>query len=826
MSVTIGRAGEPVATGGHRDPRNAPSGARRSGEREVIGPDLDSIPDFLTALPRWLVWRNESRSGRPTKVPKTVRNTNAASTRPDTWAPFASVALALRRQPYVFDGPGIVLGDLDSGEHLCGVDLDGALDEDGTLAEWARPIVAVLPTYGEISPNGRGLKFFFRCGAADARTVRLAFGISGDAWGCKRTIGANGADHGPAVEVYIGPGRYFTVTGKQWGRAPDDVALFDRDGLQRLAALMPNPAAGVHGTGGDNSRSAIAFRKGAALRRRGKTFPEMCIALHADPETADWCREKGDANGGRELARIWQRAAPSGAKPVIRVIRGQRHENADAGLDALHAAGVAFYQRDRNLVRVCAIKAKAADGSVVHVPAVTPVTPPVLGRVLGQAARWESVNRKGEATPIDPPKEIVEQIGAMIEEWPFAPLHGVIGTPTLRPDGSLLTTEGYDPATGLVLFAPPPMPPIPPEPTKRDALDALATLNGLLVDFPFAEDQASSDGVNRSVAMSMLMTPVLRAAMMVVPMHVVTAPTAGTGKSFLADLAAVLATGDRCPVISVSAEPAETEKRLIAAALAQHPIVLLDNVTGLLFGDFLCQATERPTLQIRPLGTSNEVRIVNTFSVFANGNNLTIAADNVRRTIQCALDANREDPEAREFTSNPVASVLADRGKYVAAALTIARAYGIAGRPGCLPPLPSYEGWSNTVRSALVWLGWPDPVASNKDIQAADPIRQQRTALFGAWRDELAVGDSHQAGGYQVGELVKYGEEYIRSDRLRPALFDALYSVAPPRTGHPQIDPHRLGRWLNSNLGTIANGHKLTVDRTDARRPRWRLIVT
>ncbi len=35
----------------------------------------------------------------------------------------------------------------------------------------------------------------------------------------------------------------------------------------------------------------------------------MVEALHTDPETADWCREKGDPNGGRELRRIWDKAA-------------------------------------------------------------------------------------------------------------------------------------------------------------------------------------------------------------------------------------------------------------------------------------------------------------------------------------------------------------------------------------------------------------------------------------------------------------------------------------------------------------------------------------
>jgi putative DNA primase/helicase len=36
----------------------------------------------------------------------------------------------------------------------------------------------------------------------------------------------------------------------------------------------------------------------------------MCAALRNDRETADWVCEKGDAFGGRELRRIWDRTAP------------------------------------------------------------------------------------------------------------------------------------------------------------------------------------------------------------------------------------------------------------------------------------------------------------------------------------------------------------------------------------------------------------------------------------------------------------------------------------------------------------------------------------
>jgi hypothetical protein len=54
------------------------------------------------------------------------------------------------------------------------------------------------------------------------------------------------------------------------------------------------------------------FVKGAELRRRGANFEEMVAALRADPETAGWAHEKGDAAGGREYHRIWARTEPEG----------------------------------------------------------------------------------------------------------------------------------------------------------------------------------------------------------------------------------------------------------------------------------------------------------------------------------------------------------------------------------------------------------------------------------------------------------------------------------------------------------------------------------
>jgi hypothetical protein len=122
------------------------------------------------------------------------------------------------------------------------------------------------------------------------------------------------------------------------------------------------------------------------------------------------------------------------------------------------------------------------------------------------------------------------------------------------------------------------------------------------------------------------------------------------------------------------------------------------------------------------------------------------------------------------------------------------------------------------VRSALVWLNWPDPVDTIANVRAEDPIRQQRAAIFAAWAEELTPNL-----GYLTAELIRLAEEYRGTVRARPALWDALYAIAAPRSGYAQIDPKQLGKWLGRNVDTIAGGHRLTVDRRDKARPRWKL---
>ncbi len=552
------------------------------------------------------------------------------------------------------------------------------------------------------------------------------------------------------------------------------------------------------------------------------------LLVGALPDTvADWQLARKTARGGLAYGRAEpivledRPRSPQDPPPpfneatgrmVIRVHAGQRHLAADAGLVALSHAGVPFYQRDRTMVRAAPSKAKTSDGLIVEVPSLLAVSLPMLARALGQSAEWEKVLKDGTPARIDPPREVVEQIAAMVGSWPFPPVAGVIGTPTMRPDGSLLLTPGYDEATGLVLVAPPAMPDIPDEPTYAQAKAALERLNGLLVEFPFASD------ASRAVALSMLLTPVLRGALgAAVPMHVVAAPQPGSGKSYLQDVASVLATGERCAVITIAPDPNETEKRLVGAALAGFPIIALDNCNGVLTGDFLAQVTERPLLQLRPLGTSGVQRIANVFTVFANGNNIAVAADLARRTALCTLDANEEAPETREFNYDPVAMILEDRGRYLADVLTIARAYHCAGYPDRLVRVPSFERWSDLVRSALVWLGRADPVDNAAIVKAEDPERSKRSAIFDTWIGPLELGQK-----YTVAEIIAKADTFnaTAGQYNWPDFRAAIHAVSRLEKTE-RSDPQKLGHWLARSANVIIGGRKLL--RENGRITKWSL---
>jgi putative DNA primase/helicase len=317
-------------------------------------------------------------------------------------------------------------------------------------------------------------------------------------------------------------------------------------------------------------------------------------------------------------------------------------------------------------------------------------------------------------------------------------------------------------------------------------------LYGLLCDFPFV------DAPSRSVALSALIMPVARGAMQVAPLHAFDAPEAGSGKSYLFDLASTIATGEIAPVIAAGRNEEETEKRLAAELMTGQPIISIDNLNGDLAGDFLCQAIERPIVKPRILCRSETMRIENTVTMFGNGNNIRLNGDIVRRVIRCSLDANIERPELRVFRGDPVSTVLGNRGQYIAAVLTIVRAYIAAGYPNPCRPLASFSDWSLLVRSSLVWLGYADPVDTMEAARADDPSRGNLGAVVAAWRHVIGPNKPMTAGEI----IAKAADD---PDRI----LNLAISAVATSPGKSELEAMKFGRWLGRNKGRVVDDMKI-----------------
>jgi putative DNA primase/helicase len=248
----------------------------------------------------------------------------AKADEPRTWGTRseAEARAAQLPRPYGSGGVGIELCELhglNDGISIGGVDLDTCRDPgSGQIEKWATEVIDRFASYTEVSPSGAGVKVIFTYASNDLAMLRdMRLIEPGNGTTRKPGYGrqfkrANGSDHPPAIELYLG-NRYFAVTDLRLPSTTDEIRPVPMEGLVWLLreagpAFVSTVKKAPHANGKDQSRSAIAFARGAALRRQGKSFEEMCDTLRADPATSGWVADKGLAAGGRELQRIWDRA--------------------------------------------------------------------------------------------------------------------------------------------------------------------------------------------------------------------------------------------------------------------------------------------------------------------------------------------------------------------------------------------------------------------------------------------------------------------------------------------------------------------------------------
>jgi DNA primase len=417
--------------------------------------------------------------------------------------------------------------------------------------------------------------------------------------------------------------------------------------------------------------------------------------------------------------------------PVIKVNNRQLRDTTVEAVAALHTANdpPELFVRMGELARV------VVDEN--DTPSIKSLDESGLRHYLTAAADFVKKDKKSKE--LSPPKDLVQNILAE-SSWPFPALKGIVEVPVLRPDGSILATPGYDPATNLY-YRPMPgfdLPQLLERPEQKDAKEAaLFFQEELLGDFPLV-DQAS-----KANAMASYLTPIVRHAILgPVPVGINSATDAGTGKTMMQEMIGEISRGRPTPLSPTPFQgdkDAEWSKVITAELLKGSTIICFDNVDGLVRSPSLASAITARVHSGRILGLSKTVEIPVNVSWFINGNNIQLGGDLPRRCYWMRLDAKMSRPWKRKgFKHKDLwAWVTANRGRLIVALLTMARAWYLAGCPEPdVPALGGFGAWTRTVGGILQYAGVEGFLGNSEEMyEVGDVEGQEWEAFLAGWHD-------------------------------------------------------------------------------------------
>jgi len=437
---------------------------------------------------------------------------------------------------------------------------------------------------------------------------------------------------------------------------------------------------------------------------------------------------------------------------------------------------------------------------------ITPIKPPTIRVALSSVANWKKYYASvGDYLPIDPPPAYANALFDMPSYKYLPVLKGLARQPYIRLDGSLMLSPGYDNKSCMFGVFSPQDYNVPSDPTKQQAQDSLKLLEGLLNEFCFKEQ------TDKAAALSAILTAAIRVSLPKAPMFHTRAPQIGSGKSYLGQIITAFSTPHLVASTTFPQDEEECKKLLLAELLKSPAAINFDNMTvDLIPYPSLCATLTEEFFSARILGASKTAS-VNTRTLFlSSGNNVGPIQDMGRRTITINIDAKCETPAAKEYKNpNLLEDVLSQRGRYVSAALTIIRAWIVAGRPKqpC-KPLVSFGEWVELCCYPLMWLGLENPMTSAFKAMNDDPEKEMLGRLMAYW------------DGYFVKRAVMVrdltGEAYRNTE-----LLEILEDIAPGDKGG--INNRSLGRWIKRHEGQVVNNLRLIPDDGKRSAKAWRL---
>lgn len=613
----------------------------------------------------------------------------------------------------------------------------------------------------------------------------------------------------------------------RWGQNTDVVEI-EATELQRSCGLIAFLSVVLRCYPASGSRNDVGIALSGALVRAGYSAAEAdditrMLAEYAGDEEASQrgagesaakrLAEGKDVSGLPKLCELlglpdevatvfakWLGQSEIDAATII-LDNDREPENLDRMDDVFAASDLPHYQR---LGRRVHIVRQASTGEEGKGPLVIrECSPRVIQQDVERRAKFAKWDARRDAyVSAQCPDRLAEMYLVKSNGWRVPELRGVRESPTIRGDGTILQTPGYDEKTGYLYDPRLDYPTIPEFPTKAEAMAALAELEDVLKDFKFASES------DKAVALAGFIMSAIRPALETAPMIGIDAPQFGAGKTLLANLIHIVGHGVRPTAKGWAKDETENEKRLFSSLMGGEAVYFMDNVAkdAPIGGEALATILTQPTWAARKLGVSEQPAVSTRALFMATGVNLTFAADLVRRSLKTRIEPGVERPENREFSYDVVADTIANHPRLLAAALTVVRAYVVAGSPmaGKFKPLGSFGDFDRLVRAPLMWLGRVDPVETQRDIEAVDP--EADTLVRGLELLELVF----KGKAFQVRDIAALA---AKSPLMagEAALVNWIRENTPQSRDAASINTRALGLYLKSKRGTPRGGRKLEM---------------
>jgi hypothetical protein len=449
------------------------------------------------------------------------------------------------------------------------------------------------------------------------------------------------------------------------------------------------------------------------------------------------------AHGGRNFILMRQ-------KKSIVLTEGGPLENREAICRALREVG-GVYERGNSPVYVHGDKVRAFEVATIEAD---------LGRYF-RVVRPMKVKGEIEYVPSSLKPNHLRDFLSMNGGRGLPQLDGVSSIPVVAPDGRVIQDPGYYEDLNF-LYLPrssdPICPPIPSHPTDEEIERSANMFRDLFKECQFSDEN------DLAIAVSAMISACCRPFFDRAPAYTFEAPVSSSGKTYIGQVVATMATGEEAPVTSAPEDNAEWKKSLLAHFMTgdARDVVFIDNVRGLLNSTALEAFLTADKFSGRVLGETRTVSFKPRCTVIVTGNNMALNLDSSRRFLRCILAPKEDavDIVTKQYSSCPLTKVKNNRNDYAQAACILLRAAKVR-KITVEEKLSGYPEWSDMILPALKVGGF-----NGSPIQRVLESRREAQEASGS-------GDLFQALWDTFGDKM-----FTAADLIEKAKADALVASA------------------------------------------------